>query len=117
MIKKVTAEEFYDQLNAQWEASIRERNGARLIDRYRERDFSIPGMGLMGEAGEAGEHFKKFIRDGKPVRRNRGLALELGDALHYLCRCAYLAGYTLEEICKLNQQKVARRRKRGVKHA
>lgn len=109
-------EQFSVDLNAKWTARMHERNGVKLADPYRERDFSIPAMGLMGEAGEAGEHFKKAIRDGKPIWRSRKLALELGDVLHYLCRCAHLAGYTIEEIARLNEQKVARREKRGVKH-
>lgn len=122
MIKKtrLTVEEFHNALNDQWNSSIARREQRIYYTPstpLRERDYSIPGMGLMGEAGEAGEHFKKQIRDGTPVRRKRKAALELGDTLHYLCRCIYLAGYTLEEICKLNQQKIARRRKRGVKHA
>lgn len=105
---RVTVEEFSAALNERWETNRRQRNESYHADRH----WSIPAMGLMGEAGEAGEHFKKFIRDGKPVYRNRKLALELGDTLHYLCRCASLAGYSLSEICTLNQQKVSRRQKR-----
>lgn len=112
MKRQTTVEEFSARINGVW-ATRRMRHAAGP---HAERHYSIPAMGMMGEAGEAGEHFKKFIRDGKPVLRNRKLALELGDTLHYLCRCIELAGYSLSEICVLNERKIARREKRKVKH-
>lgn len=114
MIRK-SVERYSRDINDKWDVRrLRHRAGPNA-----ERHWSVPSMGLMGEAGEAGEHFKKFIRDGAsahPVYRNRKLANELGDVLHYLCRCAHLAGYTIGEIAELNDRKIARREKRGVKH-
>lgn len=107
-----SVEQFSRDLNSEWNR----RRSMHPAGITAERHFSVPSMGLMGEAGEAGEHFKKFIRDGKPIWRSRKLALELGDVLHYLCRCAALAGYTIEEIAELNEKKIARRKKRGVNH-
>lgn len=103
-----TVEQFSNDLNARWDQDIRNRNDGAV--RRGVADYAIPSMGLMGEAGEAGEHFKKFIRDGVPVFRNARLAFELGDVLHYLCRCADLAGYTLQELAMLNEHKLATRR-------
>ena len=107
MKKQTTVEAFSARINARW--NERQDNS---VDPGADRHWAIPAMGMMGEAGEAGEHFKKFIRDGKPIYRNRKAALELGDTLHYLCRCIRLAGYSLSEICVLNERKIARREKR-----
>lgn len=109
---KKTVEQFSADLNAKWDKRMLERQRKFNHAAMEERDVSIPAMGLMGEAGEAGEYFKKHIRDGTPIWQNRKLAYELGDVLHYLCRCADLAGYTIEDIAELNEKKIARREKR-----
>jgi NTP pyrophosphatase (non-canonical NTP hydrolase) len=101
-MSEYTLQQFSDRLNAIWDARLRE-NPAENI--------AIPALGLVGEAGEVSEHFKKHIRDGKPIVDNIELAYELGDVLHYWCRLAKLAGYTPGEIMSLNEAKLAMRRK------
>lgn len=97
----MTLQQFSDRLNAVWEAKLRENP---------VENIAIPALGLVGEAGEVSEHFKKHIRDGKPIKGNVELAYELGDVLHYWCRLAYLCDLTPEVIMQLNEAKLAARR-------
>lgn len=108
----VTIQQFSDRLNAIWDAKLR----ANPVE-----NIAIPALGLCGEAaetatevmmacGRASEHFKKNIRDGKPLH-NMELAKELGDVLHYWCRLTKLAGFTPADIMLVNEAKLAERRK------
>ena len=76
------------------------------------RSLFILTTGFAGETGEALEHFKKWIRDGKLDKRAAGL--ELGDALAYLTWLAKTLGFTLEDLAEMNYDKlVARGKKEG----
>lgn len=92
-------EQFYAELNLRWDLRLRNSND----------DYSIPAMGLMGEAGEVGEFFKKKVRDGRLIEGDPALALELGDVLHYWCRLCRLSGFTPEQVMRMNQDKIAKR--------
>lgn len=69
-------------------------------------------LGLTGEAGEYSEKVKKYIRDGVFVEEDA--AKELGDVLWYLTRSANELGYSLDEIAKMNIEKLQSRKERGV---
>lgn len=69
-------------------------------------------LGLTGESGEYAEKIKKLIRDGTFVREDT--AKELGDVLWYLTRSANELGYSLDEIAKMNIEKLQSRKERGV---
>lgn len=75
-----------------------------------------PALGLAGEAGEVADKIKKVIRDeGGKVDEQRRLdvAKEIGDVLWY---CAVLAsdlGFELEEIGRMNYEKLKSRKERG----
>lgn len=71
-------------------------------------------LGLAGEAGEFVEKMKKRIRDG--VFDRELAAKELGDVLWYLSQLAKDIDYTLEDIAKMNLQKLADRRARNKIH-
>lgn len=71
-------------------------------------------LGLVGEAGETADKVKKWHRDGSIDHRS--VALELGDTLYYLTRLANYMGYTLEDIIRMNIEKLESRRDRGVLH-
>lgn len=71
------------------------------------RSLSIIMAGLCGEAGEASEHFKKWIRDGAINKYEAGI--ELGDTLAYLTWLAASLGYTLEDLATMNHAKLTAR--------
>jgi len=75
--------------------------------------------GLAGEAGEANEKHKKFLRGG-PIgsfeEYKALLAKELGDTLWYVSQAAVEIGMSLDDIARMNLEKLADRKKRGVLH-
>lgn len=101
MNEPMTLARFADALNRHWRRNTTHNDRDKMI---------IAAMGMSGEAGEVLEHFKKNIRDRKPVFQNRELALELGDVLHYWCRLVYETGFTVEDIMQMNVDKLEARR-------
>lgn len=74
-----------------------------------EKDTLINGvMGLCGESGEVIDLVKKHLSQGHPLDRE-ALAKELGDVAWYLAETAYVLGYPLEEIFRVNLEKLSAR--------
>lgn len=71
------------------------------------RDLFIVTAGLGGETGEALEHLKKYVRDGK-LNHNE-LDLELGDVLYYLTCICLMTGTDLERVMEANIEKLEKR--------
>lgn len=72
-------------------------------------------LGLLGEAGEVAEKMKKVYRDdkGKMSAEVVGdLKKELGDILWYITALADFFDVSLEEIGRINIDKLASRQKR-----
>lgn len=65
-------------------------------------------MGLCGEAGEAIDILKKTLFQLHPLDEMH-LAKELGDVAWYLAISADALGYSLEEILKMNIEKLQKR--------
>ena len=65
-------------------------------------------MGLCGESGEVLDLVKKHLSQGHPLDRE-ALAKELGDVAWYLAETAYVLGYPLEEIFRMNLEKLSAR--------
>ena len=72
---------------------------------YRQRDHAT--LGLVGEAGEVAEILKKdrFKPNHESTFDDR--MDELGDVLYYVAILAHLDGWTLEEVSRLNADKLA----------
>lgn len=74
-------------------------------------------LGLGGESGEVQEKVKKALRDDNGVVTDAtrvGIAKELGDVLWYVARVAAEIDITLEDVAKMNLNKLADRLERGV---
>lgn len=78
---------------------------------------------LTGEAGEFSEKLGKKQRKDQTLTTNQAqfdddekldLAKELGDVLWYVAAAADEIGFTLEEVARINIDKLADRKARGV---
>ena len=77
------------------------------------KDILINGvMGLCGESGEAIDIVKKHLAHGHELDKAK-LAKELGDIAWYLAETASAIGYSLEEICQINIDKLKKRYPEG----
>lgn len=87
---------------------------ARTINFNLDKDhLLIEGvMGLCGEAGEAIEIVKKHVAQGHDLDREH-LAKELGDVAWYLAEAATAIGFDLEDILKMNLEKISKRYPEG----
>lgn len=82
-------------------------------------DIVYPTLGLVGEAGEVAEKVKKILRDKQGViddEERRTVGLELGDVLWYIVALANEFDYTLEDIARMNIEKLTSRKARGTIH-
>lgn len=76
-------------------------------------------LGLVGEAGEVAEKFKKIIRDKDGVlslEDKKEIVKELGDVLWYVSALSHYLEVPLESVASGNLEKVLGRKARGVSH-
>jgi len=72
-------------------------------------------LGLVGEAGELANTWKKYYRDGLDLDDVIDkLGTELGDVLWYVSQLAIELGFDLEFLAQANLSKLADRQKRNV---
>lgn len=79
-------------------------------------EIIYPALGMNGEAGEVADKVKKIIRDTNGIMssdQRKSLAAECGDVLWYCATLANDLGYTLEEIGRMNHDKLKSRQLRG----
>lgn len=82
-----------------------------------EAPWLYPLLGLLGEAGELAEKYKKFVRDDHGVMtpaRAEAIQGERGDVNWYLARLAEAGQSTLGADAHKNLEKLASRKARGV---
>lgn len=75
-----------------------------------------PALGLAGEAGEVADKVKKIIRDENgdiSDEKRHSIALEIGDVLWYCATLAHDLGYSLEDVARMNYEKLQSRKLRG----
>ena len=78
-----------------------------------KKDVLINGvMGLCGESGEAIDIVKKHLAQGHELDRDF-LIKELGDVAWYLAETAYALDVSLEDVMKMNIEKLAARYPQG----
>lgn len=74
-------------------------------------------LGLVGEAGEVAEKFKKIVRDKNGQISDEDIAeikKELGDVLWYINAVTDYLGLSLDEVAEHNLVKLFDRKKRGA---
>ena len=80
-------------------------------------NITYPVLGLAGEAGEIANRVKKIQRDEDNVlskETKETIIKELGDVLWYVAILASELDSDLESVAKLNIEKLASRKERGV---
>ncbi|MDQ3123375.1 MAG: nucleoside triphosphate pyrophosphohydrolase family protein [bacterium] len=73
-------------------------------------------LGLVGEAGEVAEKFKKLVRDKNTDETQidrQDMQKELGDVLWYVAVLSKYLGLDLENVASANVEKLASRQQRG----
>ena len=84
--------------------------------RVSDPDFVDKILGLVGEAGEAADKFKKIIRDKQGEMSEddkQEIVKELGDVLWYIATIARYMGVSLDDIAEGNISKLQSRYERG----
>lgn len=69
--------------------------------------------GLQGEVGELSSLFAKQQRDAKPMEW-MNVKKELGDVLWFVSSLARFYGFSLEEVARMNLDKLESRQQRGT---
>lgn len=82
-------------------------------------DYNIiyPALGLAGEAGEVADKVKKVLRDNNgdfSPEKKLEIVKEIGDVLWYCASLSNDLGYTLEEVARINYEKLKSRQARNI---
>lgn len=96
-----------------------QQSAMKFAEYPRDCACTYPAIGLNGEAGEVAEKIKKVLRDQNGVISDKEIseiAKELGDVLWYVCAFAQDLGISLEEVARLNIEKLSSRKERGTLH-
>ena len=105
-----------------------QKQAHRTIAGHAAENISYLSFGLVAEVGEVADKIAKAVRRGEIsinndeiiIKRGSGEELtqnivhELGDVLWFVTMLAQRIGYSLEDVMKLNLDKLADRQARGV---
>lgn len=78
---------------------------------------NYPILGLVGEAGELANKYKKVLRDDKGTltsERRLELISELGDVMWYCAALARDLNIGLDEVAEINLKKLQQRKQNGT---
>jgi NTP pyrophosphatase (non-canonical NTP hydrolase) len=81
------------------------------------KNLSYPTLGLCGESGEVAEKVKKLIRDKKgklDLETRKEIIKEVGDVLWYLSAIASELNVGLDEVAKINLNKLNARKNKNT---
>lgn len=84
-----------------------------------DNNITYLALAVCGEAGELADKVKKVLRDkhGQFYKPDMvAIALELGDVMWYIANLAHSLGFKLEDIAKMNLDKIRDRVERGTLH-
>ena len=79
--------------------------------------INYPILGLVGEAGELANKYKKVLRDDGGIlhpEKRKDMIKELGDVLWYVAALARDLGADLDDVARENIEKLRDRQARGV---
>jgi NTP pyrophosphatase (non-canonical NTP hydrolase) len=77
-----------------------------------EKRMAVGALGLVGEAGETAELFKKKLGHGHPLSREK-VVKELGDVMWYVAEVCSIMGVSLQEVANENIKKLEQRYPEG----
>lgn len=100
-------------------STYEEEAGKTALYPNRGKNITYVTLGLVGEAGEVAEKIKKMIRDDGGIlteERTGAIMKELGDVLWYVAAIAHELGVSMEDIARINIEKLASRKARGMLH-
>jgi NTP pyrophosphatase (non-canonical NTP hydrolase) len=78
------------------------------VSQDKEKDIFLSLLGLGGEAGEVLDAYKKMAGHGHDFDQEK-LMKEMGDALWYMADLCTKFGFSLDEVAKLNIDKLNKR--------
>jgi len=101
-------------------ADTAQRREVRVFGRPYPFEVRRYVLGLIGDAGEVGDRVARIYGDSprdtsvSSQRAHDAIMYELGDALWYINAIAVKLGRNLEEVARMNGEKLDDRERRGV---
>lgn len=105
-----------DNMN-EYQDKAKEYDLFRATGNYNTVAFIEKVLGLVGEAGETADKIKKVLRDKEGIideHDKQEIAKELGDVLWYVANIARYLNVSLDEVAKINIDKLESRKQRNL---
>lgn len=99
-----------------YQSAAARTGGSDLKPENRDKGLNCAAMGLAGEAGEVCDLIKKVQHHRAPLDEAK-LRKELGDVLWYIAHACNVMGWDLEDIARLNVEKLRARYPSGFSTA